>query len=255
MVTPRISAAAVLDGFGLTVFKSWNLRGHKSLDEKARALIAKAVRIVRAHRPGRIVLGVPLREDFRTRVLRAELRAALDRFGTAVSIRRVDDGRRLILGRHRGSAPNALHAAIVRGFFPSLAPHVHRTREAGAYWRHAFDAAAIAIAELVEIAPRSAAGLALPAAFESRALSDAIAASDARMFPALPKPAPAKVETAVPAGAIPAEGRQHPCSPLTSARKPRAISAAPRPTDSIAGRLWEGASKRHPPRRREAARD
>lgn len=201
VVAPRFSGAAVVDGFGLADFRSWNLKGHLTLDEKARALAARAARLVRLHRPGRIVLGVPLREDSRGGLMRAEVRRALSRFGVALSERPVAEARRLVIGRARGSGANALHSAVVRGFFPELADRVRRTREAGAYWRHAFDACAVAVEELVGVAPRAAAALALPEAFASDALARAIAESDARKYPALADLAPARTETTAPASA------------------------------------------------------
>jgi hypothetical protein len=240
VVAPRFSGAAVVDGFGLADFASWNHNAHLTLDEKARALAERAARLARLHRPGRIVLGIPLREDYRGRLMRAEVRRSLGRFGVAFSERPVAEARRLVLGRTRGRGANALHAVVVRGFFPELADRVRRTREAGAYWRHAFDATAVAVEELVEIAPRAAAALAQPEAFASDAFAHAIAASDARKYPALFEPAPERAKTTVPARAP--EGRSAAPMPAAdhaawSSRRLRRTTAGP----PDPGRPWEGA--------------
>lgn len=243
VAAPRYSAAAALDGWGLAPhgFQVWSLRHHPTLDDKARVLVCRVTRLVRSTGAAQVVLGVPLVDDVRTKLLRAQIAGRLRSLGIAVAVREIRETRRLILGRYRGPGQNALPAAIIRGFFPGLAPYMKERRRDGYYWWNSFEAVALAIAGLVETAPRSAFALARPEAFSSAAFREALAAADLRKYPCDPIIAPAKADAP---HAAPARARRLPCLPLSPQVGTARAPAAPRPAGSLNRRLWEGATHR-----------
>src|SRR5205823_2209530 len=133
-----------------------------------------------------VVLGIPLSDDVRTQSMRAAVTARFRNYGTSVAVRPLRQTRRLIIGSVRGRSENALPNAVVRGFFPELAPHAKTGRRAAYFHRNAFEAAALAIAHLVETAPRAACALAQPEAFHSGPFRAALADADRRKYPLAP---------------------------------------------------------------------
>jgi len=214
VATPRYAGSASIDGWGLCPggFESWDIRRHGSLDAKARSLAARARLLILRHRPGHIVLGVPIRDDWRCVILRKYLHAFLAARNQVAHIRESRAARRLVLGRERGPGRGALDRALVRGFFPELAVIGRRGAESVRYRSHGWEAAALAVAELVEIAPRSAFALARPPAFAVDAFRQAVMASERRHSEPAPRPLRRIVESAAPdLGVAPDLGRQ--CEP------------------------------------------
>ena len=178
-IAPRFSGVVALDGFGVLEggFRSWNGRMHRSIDRKARSLFLHVERLIRTHRPACIVLALTAFEAPSAFWLRKEIRLLAAALIPALPVEEchVRDARILLLGRVRGRGDNALPRAIVRGFFPDLAQFVGKDRADQRYRNPAFEAAAVAIATLVVRKPLSAAALALPAAFDSRPLTETLA--------------------------------------------------------------------------------
>jgi len=190
VATPRYAGSAAIDGLGLCPggFESWDLRHHGSLDAKAQSLVARLRLLLLRHRPGRVVLGVPIRDDWRCATLRKHLHLFIAGRGEPVHVRESRVARHLVLGRERGPGRGALDRALVRGFLPELAAIARRGSESVRYRSHGWEAAALAVAELVEVAPRAAFALAQPQAFEVEAFRQAVIASERRryQFPAKP---------------------------------------------------------------------
>ena len=180
----RYIGHAVLDCTGLAPasFATWNLEPNRPYEDRLRLFLLCLHHSLRVHRPAVLVLGVPRFDNDRLRVFRRIAAKLATAHGVSVVARRVDDARRLLFGRTRGDRLDALADRLVRGFFPQLA--VPRTTgEARRYHRNAFSAAAVALHELVERAPLSAAVIAKNEAFAMGRFNAALAESARRHFP------------------------------------------------------------------------
>jgi hypothetical protein len=185
VATPRYAGAAVLDGWGLAPggFETWDLRGRRSLDAKTDAVVARVRYLLLRHRPARVVVGVPVRDDWRCAIMRDRLSVFLRGRGQPVRERLSRDARLILLGRERGPERGALARALVSGFLPELSEVTTRGPEGTRYRSHGWEAAALAVAELVEIAPRAACALARPGACSAEPFRQAVMASDRRRHP------------------------------------------------------------------------
>jgi hypothetical protein len=181
--TPRLAGFAVIDGWGLAPdgFATWSLRVTKTDHGRVRSLTRRLLRSIRQHQPAVLVLGIPRFDVAKSCMLRevaATLAAACD---LPVLVRSVADARRLLLGRTRGQVQRALSARLARGFFPELAT-VKSNATSERYRCHAFEAVALALCELVDRAPLSAAAIAQTEAFGMGNFNAALSVSCQRHY-------------------------------------------------------------------------
>ena len=180
----RYAGHAVIDCAGLVPgsFAIWNLEPHRTDEDRLRLFHLCLHRSLRVHCPSVLVLGLPRFDGEHLRALRGAAAELAQAHGVPVVARKVDDARQLLIGRRRGDHLDALADRLVRGFFPELV--VPRTTgEARRYHRNAFSAAAVAVHELVERAPLSAAVIAKNEAFTMGRFNAALAESARRHFP------------------------------------------------------------------------
>ena len=184
--TPRFSGHAVIDGWGLVPgsFATWKLGSLTTDEARSRSFDRRLLESLERHRPTILVLGIPRQDDLRSRALREIASRLAARCGVIAIERSVSDARRLLLGCQRGSGDDALAACVTNGFFPALerfrAPRQTIQRK---YRRHAFEAVALAVRELVERAPLSAAALAKDEAFAMGRFNTTLAASARHHYP------------------------------------------------------------------------
>jgi len=184
--TPRFSGHAVLDGWGLDPgsFATWKLGSLTTDEERFHFFDRRLLKSLRRFRPAILVLGIPRKDDRRSRVLRESARRLAVEYGVAVIEHPVSEARSLLLGCQRGHKNDALAACIANSFFPTLerfrSPRQTIQRK---YRLHAFEAVALALLELVERAPLSAAAVASDEAFAMGPFNAALAESARRHFP------------------------------------------------------------------------
>jgi hypothetical protein len=184
--TPGFSGHAVLDGWGLAPdsFATWKLGSVTTDEARCRSFNRRLLDSLQWHRPAVLVLGIPRHDEPRSRVLRESARQLAGRCGVIAVERSVSEARDLLLGCQRGHEDDALAACVANGFFPALerfrGPRQTIQRR---YRIHAFEAVALALLELVERAPLSAAAVARDEAFAMGRFNTALAASARRHFP------------------------------------------------------------------------
>lgn len=179
----RFAGFAVIDGYGIPDggFETWKLERWESRNAKALAFAGRLIDALHRFKPAVVVLGIPPADSPDCQLLRAAARRELH--PVPVIERSVMDGRRLILGRQAGSSATEFFDRIVTGFFPHLERFVSSAPIVVQYRRHAFGAAALALAELVDRAPRTAAALARPSAFDMGTFSRSVTAAELRRNP------------------------------------------------------------------------
>ena len=187
-VVPRrqFSGHAVVDGWGLAPgsFATWDLRWPATEEERIRSFRQHLIRSLHRYRPGVLVLGIPRFADHLSRALRETAMQLAAAYGVPAVERSVAQARSLLLGCQRGSHDDALADKVTGGFFPELLGHLtERQSIQRKYRRHAFEAAILALHELVERAPLSAAAVAKDAAFEMGTFNSALTASARQHFP------------------------------------------------------------------------
>lgn len=189
----RYVGAAAVDCTGLLPgsFATWNLeppsKSRRGLTVESRAEIIRE-RLLDAldrYRPSAIVLGVPRFDSGCTAALREAASGLAKAHGVVTLPRPVAHARELLLGRVRGPRLDAVASRLAKGFFPELGA-VSSKGEARRYHRHCFTAAALALLDLVERAPLSAAVIAKDAAFAMGIFNAALTASARRHFPERP---------------------------------------------------------------------
>lgn len=161
MIHPGHSGYAALDGFGERAFGATQLSRVPA--ERASILVRLLGRLARRTRPTRIVLGVPRAADPFAASLREEARRACRRLHLDVVVRPLARALERLGAAGRPQGRNGLARHLTERFFPGL---FHKfTARLGRLWkrRPAWHALALALSELVEVAPLSAAALA-PAA-------------------------------------------------------------------------------------------
>jgi hypothetical protein len=186
----RYVGVAVVDCTGLLPgsFATWNLeplsrsRCHLTVESRARIICGRLLGTLDRYRPSAVVLGVPRFDGHCTAALRDAAAKLAKAHGVVTVSRPVADGRELLLGRVRGPSLDAIATRLAKGFFPELGTVSHKG-EARRYHRHSFTAAALAVLELVERAPLSAAVIAKDAAFAMGTFNAALMASARRHFP------------------------------------------------------------------------
>jgi hypothetical protein len=186
VATSQFSGHAVVDGWGLAPgsFATWDLISFATNETRTRSFKRHLIRSLHRYRPAVLVLGVPRFDGPIARVLREEATQVATAIGMLIVERPVAAGRHLLLGCLRGSNDDALADRITSGFFPELACFRNGKQTIQRkYRRHAFEAVALALHELVTRAPLSAAAVAKDAAFAMGWFNDALAASARRHFP------------------------------------------------------------------------
>jgi hypothetical protein len=185
--TPRFAGFAVVDGWGLVPggFATWSLRVTKTDEGRVRSLTRQLSRSIRQYQPAILVLGIPRFDEAKPRMLREVVANVAAACGVPVVVRSVADARRLLLGRTRGQVRRALADRLSCGFFPEIAG-VKSDATSERYRCHAFEAAALALHELVHRAPLSAAAIARTEAFGMGNFNAALSAACQRHYPANP---------------------------------------------------------------------
>ena len=169
-------------------FVTWNLdppsknRRHLTVEGRARTICRRLLVAIDRYRPSAVVIGMPHFDGRHTRILFEAASGLAKAHGVPVVARTVAEARGLLLGRVRGQSLDAIALRLAKGFFPELGA-VSTKGEARRYHRHSFAAAALALLELVECAPLSAAAIAKDAAFAMGTFNDALTASARRHFP------------------------------------------------------------------------
>ena len=183
---PQFPGQAVVDCQGLAPgsFATWKLRPSDTSEVQRRSFNHHLLHSLRLYRPDSVVLGVPWRDDLRSRILREKLHHLAVLLGVPVIERSVAEARHLLLGCRRGSTDDTMAAHLAEGFFPELGQfRSDKQTMPRRYRSHAFDAVALAILALVERAPLSAAAIAKDAAFAMGTFNAALMASARRHFP------------------------------------------------------------------------
>jgi hypothetical protein len=186
----RYAGIAVVDCTGLLPgsFATWNLeppsegRRHLTVEGRTRTICRRLLGAIEWYRPSAVVLGVPRFDSHCITALREAAAKLAKAHGVVTVSRPVGDARELLLGRVRGQSLDAIGIRLAKGFFPELET-VSNKGEARRYHRHSFTAAALAVLELVESAPLSAAVIAKDAAFAMGTFNAALMASARRHFP------------------------------------------------------------------------
>jgi|GEM_PF-1258865 len=183
---PQFSGHAVVDGRGLAPgsFATWDLRWPVTREEQILSFRRHLLRSLCRYRPAVVVLGVPRFDDPVSDALREAAKQVATEHGVPTIERLVTQGRQLLIGCQRGPWDDALADRLVDGFFPELAGFRYKKQTIQRrYRRHAFEAAALAVLELVERAPLSAAVIAKDAVLAMGAFKAALTASARRHFP------------------------------------------------------------------------
>ncbi|MGA7742824.1 MAG: hypothetical protein WBP56_20645 [Polyangia bacterium] len=186
VATKQFSGHAVVDGWGLAPgsFATWDLISFATNEARTRSFKRHLIRSLCRYRPAVLVLGVPRFDGPSARVLREEATQLATALGMSVVERPVAAGRRLLLGCLRGSNDDALADHITSGFFPELASFRNGKQTVQRRYRsHSFEAVALALHELVERAPLSAAVIARNEAFSMGRFNAALTESARRHFP------------------------------------------------------------------------
>lgn len=186
----RYVGIAAVDYTGLLPgsFATWNLeplsksRRHLTIESRTRIVRGRLLDSLDRYRPSAVVLGTPRFDNNCTAALREAASKLAKAHGIVTLSRPVADARELLLGRVRGPRLDAVAARLTKGFFPELGA-VRTEGEARRYHRHSFTAAALALLELVERAPLSAAVIAKDAAFAMGTFNAALMDSARRHFP------------------------------------------------------------------------
>ena len=184
--TPCFSGHAVLDGWGLAPgsFATWKLGSLTTDAEREQSFNRRLCESFQRHRPAVLVLGIPRHDDARSRGLREGACRIAASYGVRAIERRVSEARSLLLGCQRGCEDNALSACVANSFFPALRKFRSPKQTIQRRYRlHAFEAVALALLELVERAPLSAAAVARDEAFAMGRFNAALAESARRHFP------------------------------------------------------------------------
>jgi hypothetical protein len=179
----RYAGFTVLDGFGVPDdgFETWKFERWRSTRGKALAFASRLADALERFKPSAVVLGIPLADVAACQAMRAEAKRLLGAVPTVE--RRVAEGRQLILGKYVGSTETEFSDRIVTGFLPELKRFAGRAANVIQYRRHAFEAAALALVEVVERAPTSAIALAQPEAFATGTFSTTVARNVRRVRP------------------------------------------------------------------------
>ena len=184
--TPQFSGHAVVDGWGLAPgsFATWKLGLFATNEARIRSFNRHLLQSLRRHRPAILVLGIPRQDEPRSQALRhAAIRLAVAH-GVPAIVRPVTEARCLFLGRQRGSRDDTLAACVVTGFFPELGPFRNPKQTIQRRYRcHSFEAVALALHELVERTPLSAAVISKDDAFAMGRFNAALTESARRHFP------------------------------------------------------------------------
>jgi hypothetical protein len=186
----RYAGVAVADCTGLLPksFATWNLeplsksRHDLTVEGRSKIVCERLLDALDRYRPSVVVLGLPRFDSHCTTALREVAAKLAKEHGVVTMTRAVADARDLLLGRIRGQHLDAIALRLAKGFFPELGA-VSTDGEARRYHRHSFSAAALAIHELVECAPLSAAVLAKDDAFAMGRFNATLAKSARRHFP------------------------------------------------------------------------
>ena len=183
---PQFSGHAVVDGWGLAPgsFATWDLRWPATREGLLLSFRRHLVRSLCRHRPAIVVLGIPRFDDTVSAALRETAKLIATAHGVPAVERLVTQARQLVIGSQRGPNDDALADKVVDGFFPELSGlRAKKQTIQRRYRRHAFEAAALAVCELVEHEPLSAAVIAKDAAFAMATFNAALTASARRHFP------------------------------------------------------------------------
>lgn len=186
VLAPQFSGHAVVDGWGLAPgsFATWDLHWPATREALLRSFRRHIVRSLSRFRPAVVVLGIPRFDDPASMALRETAMQIAAAYGVPSVERLVTQARQLLLSCRRGSCDDALAEKVMEGFFPELsALRAGKQTIQRRYRRHTFEAAALAVHELVERAPLSAAVIAKDAAFAMGTFNAALTASARRHFP------------------------------------------------------------------------
>lgn len=176
---PTYSGYAALDGFGARAFGTSRLPPGPS--DRTSMLVRLIEGLVRRVRPSRVVLGIPPRDEPLAASLRRAASALCRRLGVSVVVRPVAHALGRIGFDTRPRERNGLAKHVVRHFLPELFHRLRRGLDRLWHRRPAWHAAALALSELAEVAPMSAAALVGPSGHRLRPFRAALEASLARV--------------------------------------------------------------------------
>lgn len=154
---PTYSGYAALDGFGARAFGTSRLP--RNVSDRTSMLVRLIESLVRRVRPARIVLGIPPRDEPKALILRRLVSRLCSKLRVEVVVRPLACALERLGFSRRSTERNGLANHLVRNFLPELFTQLRRGLDRFWYRRPAWHAAALALSELVEIAPFSAAAL------------------------------------------------------------------------------------------------
>ena len=172
----------VLDGFGVAERSFFTSRvDHLPPAARFAWMAALVTHSCARYRPTRVVLGLPGRLHADRLTLAEHLLRHLRGARLHASVKRLSEAARVLVGHVQYRMADEIVDHLVAHFVPDLAPRHTRGNPLAWYWRPAWCALAIALAELVEHHPLVAAALARPSAFSLRSFRAALAAAGARI--------------------------------------------------------------------------
>lgn len=160
MLHPGYSGYAALDGWGGRAFGTSRLAGSA---DRASMLVRLVRRLARRLRPARVVLGIPARGAALAAPLRRATARACRALGLAVVSRPLRGALERLGAEGLPPSRNALARHLVGRFVPGLFHEFRDRLDRLWHRRPAWHAVALAVSELAEVSPMSAAALA-PAA-------------------------------------------------------------------------------------------
>lgn len=172
---PTFSGYAALDGFGARAFGTSRLR-HDPRD-RTPMLVRLIEGLIRRIRPTRIVLGIPPRDEPLAASLRRSASRLCRRLRVAVVVRPLDHARERLGFPKRSTERHGLARHLVRNFLPELFTRLRRGLDRYWYRRPAWHSVALALSELMAVAPLSAAALVPAAGHRVPAFKAALAAA------------------------------------------------------------------------------
>lgn len=169
VLSPRFAGYAVIDGFGLArqpriaPAGSWDLRAAKTRNVREATIRNLLARALRWHRPSAVVIGIDPSED---QLVCDAIMRICSRYVSRVSVECRNAGIRA-LGWSRNVDMREATDRLTRHFLPELASELRRyprqrSTSSANTWRYrrtAWQAAALALRELAQLRPLSAAAL------------------------------------------------------------------------------------------------
>ena len=169
------SGYAALDGFGARAFGTARF-GHSASDRSS-MLVRLIGGLVRRVRPTRVVLGIPPGDGPLATSLRRYAERLCRRLRVPFVVRPVGEACGRVGFAGRSKERNGLARHLVRNFLPELFTRLRRGLDRFWYRRPAWHAAALALSELMAVAPLSAAALVPASGHRVPAFKAALAAA------------------------------------------------------------------------------